>query len=121
MEFRVYISTLLAGVALLLALALLSTAKGNTVFPLTHVLGALAGPWANSFHLPDASITLQRIVLDLRVPRVLLALIVGAGLAVVGVLLQTVTRNELADPFLFGLSYSLYTAMSGNAPLVCSK
>lgn len=104
MELRVYISTLLAGAALLLALALLSVAKGNTAFPLTHVLGALAGSWANSLHLPDASITLQRIVLDLRVPRVLLALIVGAGLAVVGVLLQTVTRNELADPFLFGLS-----------------
>lgn len=45
-----------------------------------------------------------RIILDLRLPRVFLAALVGAGLAVVGCLLQTVTRNDLADPFLFGLS-----------------
>lgn len=45
-----------------------------------------------------------RIVLDLRLPRVLLAISVGVGLAVVGALLQTTTRNDLADPFLFGLS-----------------
>lgn len=50
------------------------------------------------------ALALQGIVLELRVPRALLALCVGAGLAVVGVLLQTVTRNDLADPFLFGLS-----------------
>lgn len=45
-----------------------------------------------------------RIILDLRLPRVVLAALVGAGLACVGCLLQTVTRNDLADPFLFGLS-----------------
>ncbi len=44
------------------------------------------------------------IVIDLRLPRVLMAICVGGGLGVVGVLLQTVTRNDLADPFLFGLS-----------------
>ncbi len=47
---------------------------------------------------------LHRVVLDLRLPRVVLAAAVGSGLAVVGALLQTATRNDLADPFLFGLS-----------------
>lgn len=47
---------------------------------------------------------LTRIILDLRLPRAILALMVGAGLGIVGCLLQTVTRNDLADPFLFGLS-----------------
>ncbi|RXJ71542.1 ABC transporter permease [Veronia nyctiphanis] len=46
----------------------------------------------------------SRILLDLRLPRALLAVIAGAGLAMVGALLQTSTRNDLADPFLFGLS-----------------
>jgi iron complex transport system permease protein len=46
----------------------------------------------------------DRIVVELRLPRVILAMLVGAGLAVVGTLLQTVTRNELSDPYLFGLS-----------------
>ncbi len=52
----------------------------------------------------DWSEAVQRIVLDLRLPRVLLAVLVGAGLAVVGVTLQAVTRNPLADPYLFGVS-----------------
>ena len=47
---------------------------------------------------------LDTIVVQLRVPRALLAALTGAGLAMTGALLQTTTRNELADPFLFGLS-----------------
>jgi iron complex transport system permease protein len=46
----------------------------------------------------------QRIVLDLRLPRVVLGILTGAGLACVGVVLQAVTRNPLADPYLFGVS-----------------
>ena len=46
----------------------------------------------------------HRIIIELRLPRVLLGLMVGAGLALTGLLLQTVTRNELANPYLFGLS-----------------
>jgi len=45
-----------------------------------------------------------RIIFDLRLPRALFSAIIGAGLGVVGVVLQTTTRNDLADPFLFGLS-----------------
>lgn len=44
------------------------------------------------------------IVWDLRLPRVLLAVLVGAGLAVSGGLLQGVTRNPLADPHVLGLT-----------------
>ncbi len=44
------------------------------------------------------------IVWDVRLPRVLLASIVGAGLAVVGAALQALLRNPLADPYLLGTS-----------------
>jgi iron complex transport system permease protein len=44
------------------------------------------------------------IVWDLRLPRVALALLVGASLAVSGALLQGVTRNPLADPHILGLT-----------------
>lgn len=44
------------------------------------------------------------IINEVRFPRFLLAVIIGSGLAMVGALLQTVTKNDLADPFLFGLS-----------------
>jgi len=44
------------------------------------------------------------IVRELRLPRVLAAAIVGAALAVAGVLLQGLTRNPLADPYVTGSS-----------------
>lgn len=44
------------------------------------------------------------IIWDLRLPRVLLAGLVGGGLAVCGAVLQALTRNPLADPFLLGIS-----------------
>lgn len=46
----------------------------------------------------------RTIVWDLRVPRVLVALIVGINLAISGALLQSVMRNPLADPGLTGVS-----------------
>ncbi|UUU38494.1 FecCD family ABC transporter permease [Streptomyces sp. NBC_00162] len=44
------------------------------------------------------------IVWDVRMPRVLLGAVVGAGLAVAGTVLQALVRNQLADPFLLGAS-----------------
>lgn len=44
------------------------------------------------------------IVWDIRFPRALLAMMVGAGLAMVGAALQAVTRNPLSDPHLLGIS-----------------
>lgn len=53
---------------------------------------------------PDWSKGRAAIVWDIRFPRALLAVMVGAGLAVVGAALQAVTRNPLADPHLLGIS-----------------
>ena len=87
---------------LIIALAVLSIAYGSTVIPLADVLNALA----HAAGIGDLTTTLpiERIIVDLRLPRVILAICVGAGLGIVGAMLQTVTRNDLADPFLFGLS-----------------
>ena len=46
----------------------------------------------------------ERIIWELRLPRVLLAALTGAGLALSGAALQATTRNPLADPFLLGVS-----------------
>ncbi|MFF3371662.1 FecCD family ABC transporter permease [Streptomyces sp. NPDC002680] len=48
---------------------------------------------------------LDQIVWTFRTPRVLLAALVGAGLAVVGAVLQTLVSNPLADPVVLGFSY----------------
>ncbi|MCG9768210.1 iron ABC transporter permease [Pseudoalteromonas piscicida] len=52
----------------------------------------------------DPNVLQQRVVVELRLPRTLLAMSAGAGLAIAGLILQTVTRNPLADPYLFGIS-----------------
>lgn len=46
----------------------------------------------------------EAIVWDIRAPRAMLAVLVGAGLGLVGASLQSVTRNPLADPHLLGIS-----------------
>lgn len=89
------------GVAITAALILLSVVTGSTSIPLSEVRAALA----LGFGLSEGDPTpMSRIIFDLRLPRALFSAIIGAGLGVVGVLLQTTTRNDLADPFLFGLS-----------------
>jgi iron complex transport system permease protein len=52
----------------------------------------------------DADSLDRTIVLDARLPRVLLGAVAGGGLAVVGVAFQTVLRNPLAEPFVLGVS-----------------
>lgn len=60
------------------------------------VLGPAAVPVAELVH--------SDIVWNLRLPRALLALLVGGSLGVAGAGLQALVRNPLADPFLLGLS-----------------
>lgn len=56
--------------------------------------------------LAESELTVLRtgIVWELRLPRILTAAAVGAGLAVSGAVMQALTRNPLADPYLLGLS-----------------
>ena len=90
------------GGAAIAVLALLSIAYGSTFIPVGDVVASIAH--ALGFDVASPAGPVGKIVVDLRVPRTLLAICVGAGLGIVGALLQTVTRNDLADPFLFGLS-----------------
>ncbi|MGW1232268.1 FecCD family ABC transporter permease [Streptomyces californicus] len=81
----------LLGAAVLAALAL-----GSVRIPPGQVIDILTGR-------AEAS-PFRTIVLDVRLPRVLLGIVVGAGLAVIGTVLQALVRNQLADPFLLGVS-----------------
>ena len=90
------------GVALIIALLC-------AVFSLFVALSFGAAPisLADVYHSltfsSEASFT-SRIIIELRMPRTLLAFLAGSGLAIAGLILQTVTRNPLADPYLFGIS-----------------
>jgi len=61
----------------------------------SHIFGLAQGDWSTGQ---------DNIVWLIRLPRVLLAGIVGAGLAVVGVTMQATVRNPLADPYILGTS-----------------
>ena len=102
LRHKAFALAMMAGAAAIAALALLSIAYGSTLIPLTDVVASLGHATGLGGH--DVSGPVGKIVVDLRLPRTILAICVGAGLGVVGALLQTVTRNDLADPFLFGLS-----------------
>lgn len=93
---------MIAAVLAVIILALSSIAYGPTPIPIAEVVSAIGDALRLGSPAPEGPI--GRIVVDLRLPRVLLTICVGIGLGVVGAMLQTVTRNDLADPFLFGLS-----------------
>ncbi|MFD9893060.1 FecCD family ABC transporter permease [Amycolatopsis sp. NPDC059027] len=59
----------------------------------------ISGGWIDAADLPG-----YQIVWQVRLPRVLLAFVVGAGLSAVGVASQALVRNALADPFVLGVS-----------------
>ncbi|WP_238494518.1 iron chelate uptake ABC transporter family permease subunit [Streptosporangium soli] len=75
--------------------AVLSIAAGARSMPLSTVVDALFAPTGISDHV---------VIRELRLPRTLLGLGVGAALGLAGALMQSLTRNPLADPALLGIS-----------------
>ncbi|MEO1001106.1 MAG: iron ABC transporter permease, partial [Pseudomonadota bacterium] len=72
--------------------------------PAATVWGVFLNKLAPGLIEPSWSAGREAIVWEIRFPRALLAMMVGAGLAMVGACLQAVTRNPLADPHLLGIS-----------------
>lgn len=83
---------------------MVGVAAGSATIDARLVARILLHAMAPDSVTPDWSAGVARIVLELRLPRVILGMLVGAGLATVGTMLQAVTRNPLADPYLFGVS-----------------
>ena len=81
--------------AVLVLVALGSVALGARSIPLSHVVDALTAPTGSSD---------DTVVRELRIPRTLLGIGVGAALGLAGALMQSLTRNPLADPGLLGVN-----------------
>lgn len=88
----------------LLASLILATALGTVYVPPGHIAGILArqfiGHDLGQSFLPSE----QAIILALRLPRALAAVLVGMALAASGVLFQGLLRNPMADPYIIGTS-----------------
>jgi len=83
--------------AILALVAFLSVTQGSRDISLAEVLTALRG-------LGAEGLISNTVTLELRVPRTLLGLLVGAALGVAGAILQGVTRNPLADTGIMGIN-----------------
>ncbi len=95
----VLLLTVAATVVLLVSLPI-ATALGATSIPWSEVVEV----WRSRLQGVPSDATSDTIVWNIRAPRVLLAAIVGAGLAIAGTVVQTLVRNPLADPYLLGVS-----------------
>ena len=93
-----------AAVAFLLVAMLVGIAVG----PIDLGLGAIVESVAARLHVPGVSSSLtpteEAILWEIRVPRVVLAALVGGMLALAGATYQGVFRNPLADPYLLGVA-----------------
>ncbi|MFE3945742.1 FecCD family ABC transporter permease [Streptomyces sp. NPDC059118] len=89
------IALLVGGLLLLAAIAVLSMGVGARHVPPAEVVRAL---------FDHRGTDDQVIVRDIRAPRALLAIAVGAALAVAGALIQTLARNPLAEPGILGVT-----------------
>ena len=89
-------------IAVVLLIALLSLSLGRYPVPFNEVLRMVAGQVVDIRQTWTAQE--EQVVLGSRLPRVLLALVIGAGLALSGATLQAVFRNPLVSPQVVGVS-----------------
>ncbi|PQL13866.1 iron ABC transporter permease [Veillonella sp. S13053-19] len=92
---KVFILGLLLCISLVTALQF-----GANFIPLDQIISALM-----SLIDPNAKASMtDTIITDIRLPRLIYSVLTGIGLSLVGLLMQTVTRNALADPYVLGVS-----------------
>lgn len=89
----------LISILICIGLGPVTVTPGNVVKILINLIPGFDGVIPHTWEQLD-----QNIVLGLRLPRVCLGFVVGASLAVIGVTMQALVRNHLADPFILGVS-----------------
>lgn len=97
--------------AVLLPVSLVTAVTFGTMrLPVSDVYGVLCAKWLH--YIPgavispdwDAGSPLHDVVWLIRLPRIALAAVVGAALAVSGTVMQAIIKNPLADPYILGVS-----------------
>ena len=83
-------------IAVLLICFMVNISLGSVSIPLASIFKSLFGTIENT--------TWQIIVTDFRLPKAITAILVGSGLGISGLLMQTLFRNPLAGPFVLGIS-----------------
>jgi iron complex transport system permease protein len=92
------VCAVLLGIAV--GVSLVALATGDFPVPVPDVIDALFGHASSQVHL---------VVIEWRLPRVLMALILGATLGMSGAIFQSLTRNPLGSPDIIGFNTGAYT------------
>lgn len=82
---------------LLIIFLLLNISLGSVSIPLKEIFNSLFGT-------PVVKDSWETIIINYRLPKAITAMLVGSGLAISGLLMQTLFRNPLAGPFVLGIS-----------------
>ena len=94
---------ILVGIGGLAALVLVSTSLGSADLGVGGVASAIAARIFPFLNL-EVSSKVDVIVWDIRLPRIVLGIVAGAGLAISGAAMQGIMRNPLVSPFTVGIS-----------------
>lgn len=95
---------LLIGVVIMLGIALLGVGFGSVAIPPLTVFRLLIAQLPFAHVTSDWPSAYETIIMQIRLPRVLLVALTGASLAMSGATYQGLFRNPLADPFLIGVA-----------------
>lgn len=99
----IYVSVFL--LLVLIAVMFLALAVGTVKIPMEQIYVAVISQLQSGTSLDGAlKGSVHDIVWQLRLPRIVLAAAVGAGLASSGVIMQAIVKNPLADPYILGIS-----------------
>ena len=102
MHIRSLLTSPPALAALLVLTAVFAVSAGSVSIPAGDTLAIITAKLTGSVPAADPAVT--DIIWSLRVPRVLLAMTAGAGLALAGVVMQASVQNPLAEPFILGIA-----------------
>lgn len=97
-NFNIY---LIASLVLLVLFIILGVGIGSTYIKPSEVIGCILHKFTGTSTLQPMNDT---IIWEIRLPRVILAAITGAALAICGILMQSITRNPVSDPYILGIS-----------------
>src|SRR6056297_1539702 len=89
----------------LLITVLISISIGTTYIPVNKIINIL-------FNMDQQKGTLDIKIKNIRLPRIILSFLVGAGLSIAGVVFQGVIRNPMVDPYIVGISAGAGTGVT---------
>ena len=96
-NFTTYRNAFLLLMASVLLLFLLNLSLGSVSIPFKYLINSI-------FHSDTGHQTWNYIIFNYRIPKAVTAILVGSGLSISGLLMQTLFRNPLAGPFVLGIS-----------------